>query len=219
MTSGAIALTRGSDGAGQPAGPAALGAPGDHEMADHRNSTRCMANACSASIAFTRLLTIGNKQRPIVVAGLEIADESLRDEGVFLLAVQKRLIGDAEQEGDRSVRLLGHVHADENAGRARLAPLIPEHDRLRRLDALGDVDLKLMLPLDSLPRLRDELDVVDRAGRVIDLFLQLPGERIVRLLDVIEKIGTGAAAECKKRGGGQEPKCGARVHHAILAEG
>ena len=60
--------------------------------------------------------------------------------------------------------LRGQLHAQQARTPAfGRAALVPQHHRRLRLHVLRHEDLQLVVPLDVVPRLRDEVDVVDGA--------------------------------------------------------
>src|SRR5262249_919669 len=96
--------------------------------------------------------------------------------------------------------------------RPRRAACVPEEHLRIRLDALGLVHLQLMLPGYVLPRLRYQVQVVNRALVGFLLVAQLPGERGFGSVDVLLQASAGGSYAQKS---GQANKASANVQDSV----
>ena len=95
---------------------------------------------------------------------MQITHEGFGDEGVFLFAVKKRLIGNAIKKRDGRIHFHGQLHAHGHADGIGFAAGVPEEKRRGRFDAFGQIHLKLMFPFDALPYLGNHVQIVDCAA-------------------------------------------------------
>ena len=130
------------------------------------------------------------EQRPRGVLGFEIPQKRFADEIVFLAVAQQRLVGNLAQKRDGHLRGGGQLAAHGPVVVAELAARAAAHDEQQDRVVVADIAHgnehgQRVLPSDSLPHLRRQIDVVRQEVVAAIVLEKLPGKRIILGRDVI----------------------------------
>ena len=155
------------DRAGQPGRPAPLRAAG-HDEPLHRPAF-FLGPGLQRVHGPDRTFGHRKEQRPVLVLGLEVADECLGDQLVLFLVAQQRLVGDLAQDGDSRAAKLGQHEALLVVVVVLLALVAAARDEQEHGIGVGKftrvVNRQLVLPGDPLPDLRGQRERGDGPAR------------------------------------------------------
>ncbi len=194
-------MTRSSDGAGEPGRPAALRGARDDEPG--RRQALLLRPCLDGVHRAHGALDHGEEQGPVLVLGLEVADEGLGDQLVLFLAVEQRLVGDLTEDGHAGAARLGQGEAGRvivgTGSPAVVAAGDEEQAGVGVRDLPGLVDAQRMGPGDALPDLRGQGELDELAGGPQAMRDLGPREGGVGLLDVLVQAAAGGPRTAEHR--------------------